>query len=141
MNNKDRVESGLPPEASLVRHEEEVQWGTQEVEAGSVRARKRVETEKVQRTEPRLVEYGDVERLPPGEHDSGEIETLEDGSISIPLLEERLVVTKQLFVRERVILRKRTVTEQHVVEAELRRERVDIEGDVEEPAGSPTGDV
>jgi uncharacterized protein (TIGR02271 family) len=118
-------------EASVVRHEDELQLETQEYEAGSVRARKRVETERVERVEPRSVEYGDFERAPVNDGDSGEIETLEDGSISIPLFEERLVVSKELFVRERVILRKRTVTEQHRIETELRKEQIEVEGDVE----------
>ena len=137
MGNEER-DGTEPP--SVVRHEEQLRWGIQAVEAGVVRARKTVETEQVNRIEPRLVEHGDFERIAPTENDSGEIETLEDGSISIPLFEERLVVTKQTFVRERVILRKRTVTEEHAVEAELRRERIDIEGDVEfeEPPGTST---
>jgi uncharacterized protein (TIGR02271 family) len=118
-------------EASVVRHEEELQLETQEYEAGSIRARKRVETDRVERVEPRSVEHGDFERAPVTDRDSGEIETLADGSISIPLFEERLVVTKELFVRERVILRKRTVTEEHRVEAELRKEQIEVEGDVE----------
>jgi uncharacterized protein (TIGR02271 family) len=118
-------------EASVVRHEEELQLETQEYEAGSVRVRKRVETDQVERVEPRSVEYGDFERAPVSDGDSGEIETLEDGSISIPLFEERLVVSKELFVRERVILRKRTVTEEHRIEAELRKEQIEVEGDVE----------
>jgi uncharacterized protein (TIGR02271 family) len=118
-------------EASVVRHEDELQLEMQEYEAGSVRARKRVETERVERVEPRSVEYGDFERAPVSDGDSGEIETLEDGSISIPLFEERLVVSKELFVRERVILRKRTVTEQHRIETELRKEQIEVEGDVE----------
>jgi uncharacterized protein (TIGR02271 family) len=118
-------------DASVVRHEDELELATQEYEARSVRARKRVETDQVERVEPRSVEYGDFERAPVNDGDSGEIETLEDGSISIPLFEERLVVSKELFVRERVILRKRTVTEQHRIEAELRKEQIEVEGDVE----------
>jgi uncharacterized protein (TIGR02271 family) len=118
-------------EASVVRHEDELQLEMQEYEAGSVRARKRVETERVERVEPRSAEYGDFERALVSDGDSGEIERLEDGSISIPLFEERLVVSKELFVRERVILRKRTVTEQHRIEAELRKEQIEVEGDLE----------
>jgi uncharacterized protein (TIGR02271 family) len=118
-------------QASVVRHEEELELRTQTYEAGSIRARKRVESEQVERVEPRSVEHGDFERAGPNDGDSGQIETLEDGSISIPLFEERLVVSKELFVRERVILRKRTVTEQHRIEAELRKEQIEVEGDVE----------
>ena len=55
------------------------------------------------------------------------------GSISIPMIEEELVVTTRAVVRERVIIRKRAVEEARVVEADLRRERVDVEttGNVE----------
>ena len=132
MSGAKRPDVG-PEEAAAVRHEEELELGTQRYEAGSVRARKRVESEQVEPVEPRSVEYGDFERAPASDGDSGEIETLEDGSISIPLFEERLVVKKELVVRERVILRKRTVTEQNRIEAELRKERIEIEGDVESP--------
>jgi uncharacterized protein (TIGR02271 family) len=119
--------------ATAVRHEEELEIGTRSHEAGSVRAQKRIDTDRVEHVEPRAIEYGDVERVPGADGDSGEIETLEDGSISIPLFEERLVVSKQLFVRERVIVRKRTVTEQQRIDAELRKERIVIE---REPEGS-----
>lgn len=46
------------------------------------------------------------ERAPIGEDDSGEIETLPDGSLSIPLYEEELVVTNRTILRERIIVRK-----------------------------------
>ena len=66
------------------------------------------------------------------------METLPDGSISIPVFEEQLVVTKRLVVRERVIVRKHTVYEEQVVTADLRRERLEVEavGDavVEDPS-------
>jgi uncharacterized protein (TIGR02271 family) len=119
-------------QTGVVRHEEELELSTREYEAGTVRARKRIEEEQVELVEPRSVEYGDFERAQAHEGDSGEIETLDDGSISIPLFEERLVVSKELVVRERVILRKRTVTKQQRIEAELRKEHIEVEGDVEE---------
>jgi uncharacterized protein (TIGR02271 family) len=138
-------EAGSEPreqQAAAVRHEEELELGTQEYEAGTVRARKRIEKERIEWVEPRSVESGDFERAPAAEGDSGEIETLADGSVSIPLFEERLVVSKELVVRERVIVRKRTVTEQQRIEAELRKEHIEIEGDLEEEqgAGTATGD-
>jgi uncharacterized protein (TIGR02271 family) len=81
---------------------------------------------------PRGVEHADNERTPTRESDSGEVETLPDGSLSIPVFEEQIVVTKQLVVRERIIVRKHTMYEEHVVTAELRREQleVDTQGDV-----------
>ncbi len=120
-------------EAALVRHEEELVVDTRPIEYGEVRARKRVESERYDDVVDREVEYADeLDRVPANEADSGEIETLPDGSVSIPVFEERLVVRKEIVVRERVILRKRTVTEHERVQAELRKERVEIEtsGDV-----------
>ena len=115
-------------EPSLVRHEEELELGTRLSEAGLLRARKRVEHERFDQGFEREIEQADeLERMGVAEGDSGEIETLPDGSVSIPVFEERLVVTKELVVRERVVLRKRTVTEEERVQAELRKERVEIE--------------
>ena len=70
---------------------------------------------------------------PPGKEQSvaERARLLADGSISIPLFEERLVVVKELVVRERVVVRKRTVTEHERIEAELRTERIEIEGNLE----------
>ena len=114
-------------EATVVRHEEELLVDTETERVGAVRARKRVETEHVEQVVPRQIEHGEVERAPADEADSGEIETLPDGSVSIPIFEEELVVTKRLVVRERVVIRKRTSTEQHRIEAELRKERIEID--------------
>ena len=123
----DRTRTPRPDE--LIRHEEELKIGTQTVESGTVRARKEVTTETVSAPVSRQIEeFDNVDRVAPAEQDSGQVETLEDGSISIPILEEELVITKRLVVRERVILRKRVTTEQRVVEAELRREHISIEG-------------
>lgn len=111
---------------TIVRHEEEASIETHAVDAGTVRLRKHVETEPYAEVVPRSVEHGEIERAPVTEHDSGEIETLPDGSISVPLFEEEIVITKRTVVRERVIVRKHTVTEEHTVEAELRRERIEV---------------
>ncbi len=125
----------------IVRHEEELRLGTRTEEIGGVRARKEVAAEHAEKSVPRQVEHvDDLERIPAGEQESGQIETLPDGSISIPVFEEELVVTKRLVVRERVVVRKRTEVEDQRVEAELRKERLEIEStgavDVEEGASS-----
>lgn len=61
------------------------------------------------------------------EYDSGEVETLPDGAISIPLLEERAVVTKRMFVRERIVIRKDVETRTETISDEVRRERAEVE--------------
>jgi uncharacterized protein (TIGR02271 family) len=58
--------------------------------------------------------------------------------VSIPVFEEELVVTKRRVLRERIIIRKRVVTEHERIEAELLRERVEIEGDVDTGTGTGT---
>jgi len=123
-------------DASLTRLEEELDVGKRTQLAGTVRARKSVETRRVGDVfEREIEELEDVERTAPHEDDSGEIETLPDGSVSIPILEERLVVTKEIVVRERVVLRKRTTMERERIETELRRERIEIDADPELVAG------
>ncbi len=126
-------------EDTVVRHEEELRVGTQSVDAGSVRLRKTTETERVDETLPRDIEHADIERAGPQEAESGEIETLPDGSVSVPVFEEELVVTKRLVVRERIIIRKRTVTEEVRVAEELRKERVEVEADRGVELGEPEG--
>jgi stress response protein YsnF len=80
---------------------------------------------------------GDGAGLEP-RYDSGEVEVLEDGALSIPVLEEEAVVTKRWVVRERIIVRKGVTTERHTVNETVRREVVDIDGsggrDGDEPA-------
>jgi uncharacterized protein (TIGR02271 family) len=122
-------EQGREP-SSLVRHEEELRLGREVAETGPVRVRKEVETGNVEEIVPLQVEHFEgVEQRRPNEQDSGEVETLPDGSISIPVLEEELVVTKRTVVRERLVIHKRTATEQRRVEADLRKERVEIDAD------------
>ena len=117
----------------LERREEELAVDKDVRETGAVGARKVVDTYQYDELVPRDVEHADVEPGPAAEGDSGEIETLPDGSISIPVLEEEIVVTKRRVVRERIVIRKRTATEEARVTAELRRERVEVEteGDAE----------
>ena len=115
-------------EASFVRHEEELRLGRRTEGVGSVRLRKRVASEHVEDDVPRLIEYAgeSVERVPADDEDSGEIEVLPDGSVSVPLLEERLVVSKETFVRERLVIRKERVHDEERIEAEVRKEYVDL---------------
>ena len=113
--------------SELVRHAEELELATRPTALRDVYAAKRVESEHVTQDLPRKVEHASVERHEPAEGDSGELEILPDGSISIPVLEEELMVTKRTVVRERLVIHKEVVTETQRVEAELRREHVDLD--------------
>ena len=90
---------------------------------------------------PRGVEAAEIERTGPNENDSGEVETLSDGSVSVPVFEEEVVVTKRTVVRERVVIRRDLVTERHAVETELLKEQVEMETDpgLESADDSPRG--
>jgi uncharacterized protein (TIGR02271 family) len=123
-------DENTPTEPNLVRHEEEVagvskSWSG----AGYLRARKRVDNVRERRIVPREREELQFTRVPAVEDDSGKIETLDDGSISIPVYEEELVVTKRTVLKERVIVSKQTITERERVTETLRKERVEVEGD------------
>jgi uncharacterized protein (TIGR02271 family) len=122
----------------VVRHEEVLDVATRVERAGAVHARTRVEDVRAEQVVDVGSELADMERAPVAEGDSGQVEVLEDGSVSIPVFEERLVVTKELVVRERVIVRKRTITEPRRVTADLRREHVDVDVD-ESVEGRVTG--
>jgi uncharacterized protein (TIGR02271 family) len=111
----------------VTRSEEELRVDTSATEAGRVRARKVNDTYHVDQVVPREVEHAQMERVEVEAGDSGQVETLPDGSISIPVFEEQIVIEKRLVVRERVILRKYRTTEEHRVEADLRRERLEID--------------
>jgi uncharacterized protein (TIGR02271 family) len=125
-------------EATVVRHEEEVEVGVESHTVGTVDVRKRVEHEQVSEVVPRSIEhFDDVDRVGPLEGDSGQVEVLPDGSVSIPILEEELVIQKRTVVRERVIVRKRTETQTDQIETTVRKERVEIEGVEEDPPGRP----
>ena len=115
----------------VIRREEELTLGTDVREAGRLGVRKVVDHERASTIVPVGTEHADLERHPVAEADSGEVEVLPDGSISIPVFQEELVIEKRLVVRERVIVRKHTVTEDRRVEADLRRERVEVEVDPE----------
>jgi len=115
----------------VILREEELTVGTQVQEAGRLGVRKVVDVERAETVVPVDTEHADFDRQEPVEGDSGEVEFLPDGSISIPVFQEELVIEKRLVVRERIVVRKHTVTEDRLVEADLRRERVELEADEE----------
>ena len=93
---------------------------------GRLRIRKEIVARPVERTSSRKVEEPVIDRVKASAGDSGQIETLPDGSISIPVLEERLVVRRELVVRERIIVRKVTKRQRQQISATLRRERIEV---------------
>ena len=112
-------------ELRVQRSEEELVAGTREREAGSMRVRKRVRTDRERIEVPTKHEEVSVERVPV----SGEATEAQIGEdeVSVPVTEEEVVVDKRAVAKEEVRLRKDVVEDTEVVEEDVRREEVDVE--------------
>jgi len=113
----------------FVRHEEELQVGKQQVSAGSMRLRKWVETEPVQADVELQRETAHVTREPIDEPIGRDTDAFEEQEVEVPLTAEQAVVSKRVVAKERVGLEKDVETERQTVQDELRKERVDVDGD------------
>jgi uncharacterized protein (TIGR02271 family) len=114
-------------ELRVQRSEEELRAGTRERDAGSVKLRKRVRTDRERVEVPVKHEEVNVERVPV----SGEATEAQIGEdeVSVPVTEEEVVVDKRAVVKEEVRLRKDVVEDTEVVEEDVRREEIDVEDD------------
>jgi uncharacterized protein (TIGR02271 family) len=119
-------------EDAMTRSEEELAVGTVKRERGRARLRKYVVTEQVETTVPVQREEVRVEREPITEanreaaHSGPDIAEAEH---EVVLHEEEPVVEKRVVPKERVRLSKDTEVDEHAVSEEVRKERVDFEGD------------
>jgi uncharacterized protein (TIGR02271 family) len=123
-------------QGSLIRHEERLQIRKGVEQIGTVRIRKHAESVPVEERIPRGIERAELSHVSADREDSGQVETLPDGSLSIPVFEEELVISRRLVVRERILVKRQTVYQPEVIREELRRERVEIE---ESPASRKGG--
>jgi len=125
--------SGPTTDDAMTRSEEELHVGTERREAGRARLRKFVVTENVQTTVPVEREEVRVEREPITE---GNVDQAVDGpAISeeeheVVLHEEQPVVEKRTVPKERVRLERDTRTDEETVSDDVRKERIETEGDV-----------
>jgi uncharacterized protein (TIGR02271 family) len=126
--------SGPNTDDAMTRSEEELRVGKTEQERGRVRLKKYVVTEQEQHTVPVQKEVARVEREPVTE---GNVDQALDGpDISdeeheMVLNEERPVVDKQTVPKERVRLDKDVVSDERQVSGEVRKEKIDADGDVD----------
>jgi uncharacterized protein (TIGR02271 family) len=120
-------------ELRVQRSEEELLAGTRERVAGSVRIRKRVRTERESLEVPIRREEVSVERVPA----SGEASEAQIGAeeVSVPVVEDEVVVQKKPVAKEEIRVRKDVVHERQIVEEDVRREEVEIEDDTRHRRG------
>jgi uncharacterized protein (TIGR02271 family) len=120
-------------ELRVQRSEEELVAGTREREAGAMKVRKRVHTDRERIEVPTRREEVSVERVPvDGEATEAQIGADE---VSVPVVEDEVVVQKKPVAREEIRVRKDVVHEQQIVEEDVRREEVDIEDDTRRRRG------
>jgi uncharacterized protein (TIGR02271 family) len=124
--------SGPNTDDAMTRSEEELRIGKAQEETGRARLRKYVVTEQVQTTVPVQREEVRVERE--AITDANREQALDGPEISeeeheVVLHEEIPVVDKQTVPKERVSLKTDTLTEQREVSEQVRKERIETEGD------------
>jgi len=127
-----RDTSGPTTDDAMTRSEEELSVGKTQRERGRARLRKYVVTEEETVNVPVQREEVRVEREPITDANAGR--ALDGPDISeeeheVVLREEEPVVEKRAVPKERVRMKKDTVTEDQTVSEELRKERIDSEGD------------
>ena len=114
-------------EQRLTRSEEELAVGTRTVQAGEVGIHKHVETEHVRQPVTVRREEVTIERRPVRADQAGAA-SIDDGTeIRVPITEEEVVVGNRAVVKEELVVKKHTVTDDQSVEADLRKERIDVD--------------
>jgi uncharacterized protein (TIGR02271 family) len=112
-------------ELRVQRTEEELAAGTREREAGQLKVRKRVRTDRERIEVPTRHEEISVERVPV-EDEASEAEIGED-EVVVPVTEEEVVVSKRPVAKEDVRIRKDVVSDTETVEEDVRREEIEVE--------------
>ncbi|WP_159802100.1 DUF2382 domain-containing protein [Arthrobacter zhaoguopingii] len=124
--------SGPTTDDAMTLSEEQLRVGTERREAGRVRLRKYVVTENVTKTVPVSREEVRLEREPITDGNVGAAmdgPAISEEEHEVILHEERPVIQKEAVPVERVRLDKDTVTEDHTVNEEVRKEQIDVDGD------------
>jgi uncharacterized protein (TIGR02271 family) len=114
-------------ELRVQRTEEELAAGTRQREAGQLKVRKRVRTDREHIEVPTRHEEVSVERVPV-EGEASEAEIGED-EVVVPVTEEEVIVSKRPVAKEEVRIRKDVVSDTETVEEEVRREEIEVEDD------------
>jgi uncharacterized protein (TIGR02271 family) len=133
--DQGRDTSGPTTDDAMTRSEERVRAATERVEAGRARLRKYVVTEQQQVTVPVKREEVRVEReqITEGNYDRAmDGPALSEEEHEVVLNEERPVVTTEAVPVERVRLGKHSVESAETVTTDVRKERIEVDGDVDE---------
>lgn len=117
---------------AMTRSEEELHVGTERGEAGRARLRKHVVTENVTKSVPVEREEIHVEREPITDENRDQAlsgEPISESEHEVVAYEEQPVVEKRAVPKERVRLAKDSHTDEERVSEDVRKERIEAEGD------------
>jgi uncharacterized protein (TIGR02271 family) len=117
---------------AMTRSEERLHVGTESVQTGRVRLRKRIVTENVTQTVPVSHEEVTLEREPitdANRDDATSGPDLHEEETEVTLHAEQPVTSKETVPVERVSLGKRTVAEEQTVNETVRKEEIDTDSD------------
>ena len=125
--------SGPETDEAMTRSEEELRLDKIRRPSGLVRLRKYITTEQVAATVPVQREEARIEREPITDANVGA--AMRGGDLTeeeheLTLSEEEVTVDKKVVPKERVRLDKDVVTEERSVTEQVRKENIDVEGDV-----------
>jgi uncharacterized protein (TIGR02271 family) len=127
--------SGPETDDAMTRSEEELRVGTRQREGGRARLRKYVVTEEVTQTVPVRKEKAVLEHEPITDANVDAATSgpaISDEEHEVVLNEEEVVVEKKAVPKERVRLDKETETSEEQVSQQVRKERIEAEGDVQQ---------
>lgn len=133
----------LDGQRTLPLFEERATVEVRKVERGRVRVSTRVLTHEENVVRAVTREAVEIVRVPVGREVDAVPSVREepDGTLVVPVVEERLVVETRLVLREEVHLRRRRETETVTVPVTLRREEAEVRRLPADPAGEAGGDV
>jgi len=131
---RDAFERGQ--ERRLTLAEEQLAVGKRTVQEGEVALRKHVDTRHVEEQVELVREEVSVERRPiSADAASADIGEIGEAEIRVPVMREEAVVEKRTVPIEEVVVRKEATTETKSVGADLRRETLDVDENVDTTRG------
>ena len=127
---RDAFEHGQ--ERRLTLAEEQLAVGKRTVQEGEVALRKHVDTRHVEEQVELVREEVTVERRPLGaDAANANISDIREEEIRVPVMREEAVVEKRTVPIEEVVVRKEAVAENQKVAADLRKETLDVDENVD----------
>jgi uncharacterized protein (TIGR02271 family) len=118
-------------EQRLTLAEEQLAVGKRTVQEGEVALRKHVDTRHVEEQVELVREEVTVERRPLSADSVADIRDIGEEEIRVPVMREEAVVEKRTVPVEEVVVRKEAVSDTKTVGADLRRETLDVDENVD----------